>query len=445
MARLWTSGAELGIAVADAYAGDVLGIPADGTLGGANLPTIDTTTFRSGARSWKCRSTTAASHISLSFGTTGTVAGRLYYLRGHFFWTATETPLVGTVLLKFTSLGVSSSSADVRVESVAGNTLSLALYLGVSGGALNKFMDLGSYVASTWHRIEMAFSSDSSVTTMRYGVRINDVDVTGGILSNSGVGGLNTGGGPTSLQIGKIDTTATTVSIWVDDAALNDDQGANQNSWPGEGKVVLLLPTADSAIGTGWTLGTGTAISGNTGKTAVANTPPLGVTDLAVGSDVKQIRNATSNANVNYDAIMTTYTAAGIATGDVITVVDPFVNTAAPLVTGAKAGTIGVVSNPVIANIALSARGTAGAFWNGTTAGAWPTGWKWSHGTPAYNPSVTKGTAPVARITQVTASTRIAMVASMGIYVEYVPAVAVKPKRYFSRATQAAVMRAAAR
>jgi hypothetical protein len=42
----------------------------------------------------------------------------------------------------------------------------------------------------------------------------------------------------------------------------------------------------------------------------------------------------------------------------------------------------------------------------------------------ANAPSVTLGTAPVMRITQVTASTRIAVVCAMFIYVDYTPAVA---------------------
>lgn len=206
----------------------------------------------------------------------------------------------------------------------------------------------------------------------------------------------------------------------LDDVALNVDDGLSQSTWPGDGNVVLLVPTADSAVGTGWTLGTGTAIASNSGSTAVKNKPPLGVADLAVGSDPKQIRNATANANSNYDATMTTYSAAGITSStDTINVITPIVATAAPVTTSSKQGTVGVVSNPTIANIALGTIGTSGAFWQGNTAGTYPAGWKWSKGTVTYAPSVTVTTAPVMRITQVTSSTRIAMVCFMGIYVDY--------------------------
>jgi hypothetical protein len=149
--------------------------------------------------------------------------------------------------------------------------------------------------------------------------------------------------------------------------------------------------------------------------------PPDSAADLTVHADAMQIRNATSNANVNYDATMTTYTAAGIAASDIVTVIVPMIATGAPVTTSAKAGTVGVVSNPAIANIALGAGGTSGAFWSGVTMGTYPTGNKWSFGTTTYSPSVTLGTAPVMRVTQVTSSTRIAIVTEMGMYVEYAP------------------------
>jgi hypothetical protein len=182
--------------------------------------------------------------------------------------------------------------------------------------------------------------------------------------------------------------------------------------------VGLLVPTADSAGGTGWTLGTGTALGGN-GFAALDNLNPQGVADLQAGSDPKQIRNASANANTSYDATMTTYTAYGVAASDVVLAVQPVISTAAPVSTSAKQGTVGLVSNPAIANIALAAGGVSGAFWSGVIAVNWATGWKASFGTMTAFPVVTRGTAPVMRVTQVTSSTRIAMVCFMGIYVAW--------------------------
>jgi len=210
------------------------------------------------------------------------------------------------------------------------------------------------------------------------------------------------------------DTVADTYTVYFDDIAFDNA------ALPGDGKVVLLRPISDNAGGTGWTLGTGTALGGN-GFNAVDNLPPVGVVDLGAGSDAWQIRNAASAANSNMDFNMTSYATAGIQVGDVVKAVRPMVVTAAPVTTSSKQGTVGVVSNPTIANIALNTVGTAGAFWNGTTAGTYPTGWKANEGTFTTSPSVTLGTSPVMRIAQVTSSTRIAMVCWMGMYVEYLP------------------------
>jgi hypothetical protein len=256
---------------------------------------------------------------------------------------------------------------------------------------------------SRWYMIEVRQTNGSSVTVLQ-------IDGVAEVTGSPSAWGL-------SGACGSTDTVADTYTAYFDDVSLD---GA---AFPGPGKVVLLKPTADSAGGTGWRLGTNSALGGN-GFGSVDNTPPVGVADLAAGSDPKQIRNATANANDSFDATMTTYTAAGIASGDTINAVDPFVLTAAPVSTSAKAGTVGVVSNPAIANIALSADGVSGAFWQGNAGGTYNTGWKLSHGTLTLAPSVTLGTAPVMRITQVTSSTRIAMVCFMGMYVDYTPAVA---------------------
>jgi len=215
---------------------------------------------------------------------------------------------------------------------------------------------------------------------------------------------------------GCFDTVADTFTAYYDDIVTDN------STQPGPGAVVLLKPTSDSAIGTGWTLGTGTAVSSNAFD-SVNNTPPTGVADLAVGSDPKQLRNAASAANSNIDVNLQTYAAAGISAGDTIQAVLPLTYTAAPVATSAKQGTVGVVSNPAITNVALASGGTAGAFWSGVAAGTFATGWKLSLGTLTTGPSVTLGTAPVMRVTQVTSSTRIAMVCFMGMYVDYTPAV----------------------
>jgi hypothetical protein len=193
------------------------------------------------------------------------------------------------------------------------------------------------------------------------------------------------------------------------------------------------VPTGDNAVGTGWTLGTGTATGGNA-FAAVDNAPPLGVADLTAGSDPKQIRNATANANSAYNANMTTYTAAGVGASDVLQCIQAFAVTGAPVATSAKTGSMRILSNPVDPGLVAFSNST---FYHGSTvAGTYPTGWRTQVGTIydrsnanlAALTSANYGTAPVVSVNQVTSSTRIAMVTAVHMRVEYLPGTAPVPE-----------------
>jgi hypothetical protein len=230
---------------------------------------------------------------------------------------------------------------------------------------------------------------------------------------------------PTRLRIGWTGdvTAATYTTLPFDDVALNDSTGGSQNTFPDDGKIIRLIPLSDNAIGAGWTEDDGLTTSLSN---AVDNAPPIGIADTSAGSGGNLIRNATANASSSYDADLTAYSV-WIAATATINLVVPWVCTSAPVATSAKAGLVGLASNPAITTVALGAGGTAGAFWSGVTGGTYPTGWKWSYGTVTYLPSVTLGTAPVFRITQVTSSTRIADVCAIGCYVDFTPLVLAPP------------------
>ena len=403
MARKFTSGFEV----------DGAGID---TLGSGFNPGVsrDTGTFRTGSASLKC-TTAASTQGNTLVQTTWTPAysSNTGYIRAYI-----NTDGYPTSALQFLCSTTAGTSNSAIVKMTSTGTLQLwnsaasPAQIGSDSTALN---------TGTWYRVELAtlFVSPTSITAT---LLLDGTQVATGTFTNSG-----TSSGAFQFRLGWTGTSTATTNMYFDDVAVNDESGAANNTYPGSGKVVLLVPTADSAVGTGWTLGTGTAISGNSGSTAVKNTPPLGVADLAAGSDTKQIRNATSNASVNYDATLTTYTAAGIGAADTVNAVTVVTSTAAPVTTSAKQGLVGMVSNPAITTSALAAGGTSGAFWSGTAAGTYFTGWKPSHSTVADAPSVTLGTAPVARITQTTANTRVAMVSFLGAYVDYTPATITPP------------------
>lgn len=382
MARLWTSGGEWNDATAE-------GLTSLGT------PSFTTSNVRTGTHAY--RSTDASSVWRWAF--TG-VLGITYYARQYI--RIDNLPGAGVTQ----SLG-GFLSTDGFSYGLVHVTETGALRLFQKGVLSQQGSDSTSLVvAGTYFMLEQAITIGSGAVDY-IEARLNGVS----FASGSGLSLTDS-----ALNEFRFTNAGNIAGSTVDDIAINDSTGVNQNTWPGPGNVVLLVPTSDNAKGTGWT---NDAAATTNLFDAVNNEPPVGIADTTTGSGLHQLRNATSNANVNYDANMTTYLAAGMGTRDIVQVVVPVIATAAPVTTSSKQGTVGVVSNPAIANVALGAGGTAGAFWSGVAAGTYPTGWKWSFGTTTYNPSVTPGTAPVMRITQVTSSTRVAMVCAMGMYVEY--------------------------
>lgn len=398
MARLLTTGFELN----DLANNTMTGHPDPMTTAGLSpgLCTLQTGTVRTGNYAAKVAyDGVHTSYFTYAFTAATTVT---YYVRA--YWQASTLSNGSGAMLAFVQ--GSTIICSLGVASVAGNISFIDANNNVTSSSN------GVVAASVWARFELSVKVDTgTVANSSAEGRVNGV--TMGTASGADVG-TNL---PTEFWVGAIAPPFGTASDhFIDDVALNDSTGGNQNTWADTGQIVLLKPTADSAVGTGW-------LKGNTGAAPLwqnlDDTPPTSATDLTANADTMQIRNATSNANSNYDATMTTYTAAGANATDIINVIIPYCVTGAPVTTNAKQGTVGVASNPTITNIALSATGTSGAFWAGAACGAYPTGVKWSAGTATYNASVTKGTAPVMRVTQVTSSTRIAIVAEMFMYVDF--------------------------
>ena len=386
--------------------GPVLGQDLDPGLTGTNV-TYDSSVKRTGNFSGKCDSGAGgvAAACSTCVPVVAITPSSTVYAREYFNFTNLPASTVSILA----PLSVISTGGAVKITS--GGVVQLwdntaaNVQIGSDGPTLS---------TGTWYMIELAITLNASSLITSVEARVEGSSIASG--SVTGVGAFS----QASFSAGWIDAPGTSKVVNIDDGAINDSTGAANNTWCGSGGVVLLVPTGDSAKGTGWT----NDAAGTTNFfDAVDNKPPVGIADTTGGSGLHQLRNATANANSSYDATMTTYTAAGVPAGATINAVLPFVVTAAPVTTSSKQGTVGVVSNPTIANVALDIAGTSGAFWSGSAAGTYATGWKGSRGTFTATPSVTLGTAPVMRITQVTSSTRIAMVCFMGIYVDYTPAV----------------------
>lgn len=397
MARLFTAGAEVDGGNVGA---NIISPDGQGLTGAV---TRDVVTFRSGLASYKFDGAAgaAASLLTPSITVTSSTVYFRFYLR------AAAAPTANVMISQFGPTGTG-------FRLTTGGTLALMVNNSAQGSASAVVTD------SAWYRAEWSITCDGS----------NNITAAELLLDGASIatfsGSVAFGAAAATSRFGWFTNPGAAKILNLDDVAVNDSSGSAQTTWPGPGKVTLLLPTATSAAGTGWVLGNNTAEGGN-GWNSVNNTPPVGIADLGgAGADTGQIRNATASANSNFDATMQSYSVGGVTATATLNVVDPVCITAAPVTTSSKQGTVGVVSNPAIANIALAAQGTSGAFWAGSTAGTYTAGWKVSHGTITYAPSVTLGTAPVMRVTQVTSSTRIAMVCFMGIYIDFTPSTYIK-------------------
>jgi hypothetical protein len=401
VARIFQSGGEIFIN------NSILAFPPDGNIG-QGTAILQAVTFRSGARAWKCGD--ASSNIG----------GRMQFLTG---LSGSATRFYRIYIL--TTDTVSANSIILAPDATTGNnynvtmktdgTVQIALNSVLQGSASPDLRD------GLWHRIELK-AVDNGTQWTAGELRVDGVTIHSfsGATQTLGSRGFYAGWVLTA-QAG------TNKFIYMDDVACNDSTGSVNNDWCGPGRVVLLRPISDNARGTGWTTDSG----GTTNFfNCEDNTPPVGIADTVGGAGTSQIRNATANANSDVDLDMTTYSTAGISSSDIVRAIVPIISTAAPVVTAAKLGEVGVVSNPTIANLALSSTGTSGAFWQGVAGGTFPTGWKWSFGTISENPAVTVGTSPVMRVRQVTSSTRIAVVDFMGLYVDYTPSSSLHPTHY---------------
>jgi hypothetical protein len=385
MSRLITAGAELQSTDPLTEGTVQAGASPSGVTGSFS---ISTATKRSGEASFEV---TAGALNALAFNWTA-VASRAFYGRAWIY-----LPALPDVARKIMDLRASTVQL-AYFECATDGTLSLA------GTAAGGTSTLGTVAAGTWFCVE--FSVISTATGSSLVVRLNGTQVlsTSWTLANQLAN---------NFRVGNL--TGTVNAAWkvnFDDLAVNDDQGANQNTWAGTaGKVVLLRPAADFAVGADWKLGTGTSPAG-AAFDSVNNTPPLGVGNGAAGSDPKQIRDAVSNASgAAADAEFTFETfATRIAAGATVRLIQLFTATAET----SNSPTMVVdatITDP--SQTATTFNGTA------TTVSTYPTLWDRTRGPVVYNPGLALSAAPRARVGKRTATTNTLVCCAIGLVVEY--------------------------
>lgn len=422
MARLYTTGFEWG----NIY-GEQIGdgqVNVDGTTAG-----LSTAVVRSGTYSLKGSSTGTGDVGRLQIG--GSSAGGItwavdtdYYVRMYVYCTAVPS--------------TSRSLGSFPVLTKGTFYITSSGYLQYQGNPPASITSTNPLPLNEWVRVEVRFRIDG--TTAGNGqaeIRMNGVSEASDTTFDLGIAA------GTWTLFGEFGESTGT-NIYIDDIAINDASGSFQNSWPGEGKVVLLRPISDAQVGS-WTGG-----SGGTSNlyAAIDNVPPTGTATEDNTTQIESADGSPDNATDEYRANMTTYTNAGIADADTVTLAQAMAMHGEDVNTGTKTGRFWINSNPaqsdpVSANISpfgATGGGALGTF--GQEASPYNANWRgtWSDAVDASG--VTKGTSPVVHLRKMDTGTRVASVCALGIYVEYVQATDRAPAPTYNRRALQAVNRA---
>lgn len=218
-----------------------------------------------------------------------TVSGRTYYCRFNFKYHTLPTNTDGKV---FIAVLRDTGWYGVAIGLTTAGTLKLF--------ESNTNAQIGTGTSptlsvDTWYLVELSYTHSNYTGT----ARLNGSQFATG---DNGIGTADI----SLLSFGNITLTAnTTAGEWYfKDVVINDDQGSYQNTWPGNGNLIMLRPSApgDSA---GWTRA-GTDTGANWSQ--CNDTPP---------SDASYIQATTANALDMYNC-----TDSGIAAGAVVNVVE---------------------------------------------------------------------------------------------------------------------------
>lgn len=217
MARLWSCGFELNSTTA--------GVEFDITT---SAVTIQTSVVRSGTYAAQVNSLSSGVRKGVQFVISSSNTNGPYYLRAYFRYAT--LPSAENRIIWFYN-GISQSIAYITID----NSGVLRLYdedgqIGSESSALS---------ADTWYRIELLVDASPAAGSHVVTGRIDGTNFASASdrSLSTGVFTFNVGG--------NLGAEAQTTGDWYfDDLAFNDSTGSDQTSWPGDGKIVHLRPSA---------------------------------------------------------------------------------------------------------------------------------------------------------------------------------------------------------
>lgn len=373
MSRLLTSPLEMGpITLAS---GGV-----DGHSAGTVACAVDNSVYRSGAGAMKYDSGAGAGTSNSQVGCANVVFGTRWFERIYLQFSNLPSETVRIINIR--------DSPGTSIFSVKITAAGKVQLFNQSGGTQIGSDSSETIVASetTWHKFHLSCVSDTGAADGAE-LYLNDVLVaatTGLSLTDNA---LNT------FQIGWVDSPGASRIMRADDHAINDSNGTDEASYPGEGRVYFSYPIADVSR-VGWTGGAGGTISL---FEALNNQPPSGVA-VASATDVSQIVDLADNETDTYVASMQSATSAGVPENEVVTVLQTYVELGQNDIVGTGVG-VELTLNPV------SLEESAGA--STVAVGTRGTGWYGRFQNDLYSPSIDQSSPTNIKIRKATASATI--------------------------------------
>jgi hypothetical protein len=240
---------------------------------------IDTTTKRSGAASYKIISSDGESrYVENRYTSSDVVAYARFYVNFSSFPSDTHGAIFA--LLYSGPLGGENASIAITTEG------KLRLYDGNIAGT-QRGSDSDALSTGTWYRVELKVENGGSPEI--------EAKIDGSVFAS---GEMTMNADTDTVYFGMIDWVAD-CTAYFDDIAINSDSGSDQASYPGSGKIVHLRPNAAGD--------TNTADSGD--YSDLDEIEPDGDTSFV------DFVNANETIDVNLDSSTT----AGIGSSDTIT------------------------------------------------------------------------------------------------------------------------------
>lgn len=378
MARLLSCGFELGttaIAAEDAAFSGVQGL------------TIEKSIRRTGRFSAETASSNAMAWLIP--GGTFTLL-RNYYFRAYVYFR--QFPTADQLLIRLTNGGTTVVGVALRNSDKV-----LSLYTGTIAPS---FGVSSPVVLNRWYEIDLRVKIGTGA--------LDEAEARLDQTSFASAATQSWADGATNFRFGNM-LSSTGRVLW-DDIIVNDDQGANANSWPNGGGFHLLLPVSDVSRDAGWLDGDA---AGTTNLwDSINNLPPTATGNSTSGQAGRRIQNAVNTTTQNYQCEVQSYTEAGVPASDTIRRTQAYCSHCNGT---AGAGTMSgqVMSNP--------ADGAEVQTTNTSIGIAWPTAWTKLATTEQWNPTVTRSTRPQIRLGKRFASTNRMEFALAGLLVESIP------------------------